>query len=158
MPELLKRHPSANRKSKRLGAGPASGKGGTSGRGNKGAGQRSGKEHGPKFEGGQMPLVRRLPKRGMQKGKKVNHLHNTMGRERKRYQIINFTRLADWDAKLEVNAENLREKGLVRSAVRPVKLLASGELKKALRFTVHSASQKAREAVEKAGGKLEVLK
>lgn len=158
MPEPLKRHPMANKRGKRLGCGAGSGKGGTCGRGNKGAGQRSGTEHGPKFEGGQMPLMRRLPKRGMQKGKKINHLHNTLARERRRCQIVNFTRLADWDPALEVNAENLAEKGLVRSASRPVKLLASGELKKPLNFTVHSVSRKAQEIIEKAGGKLEVRK
>lgn len=158
MAELLKRHPGAHKRRKRVGTGPGSGSGGTSGRGNKGAGQRSGTEHGPKFEGGQMPLVRRIPKRGMQKGKKINRMHNPKGAEKLRYQVINFSRLAEWDASLTVNAENLVEKGLIRYKDRPLKLLAAGELKKPLNFTVNAASGKARELVEKSGGKLEVMK
>lgn len=156
MAEYIRRHPGAHKRAKRVGRGTASGSGGTSGRGNKGAGQRSGKEHGPKFEGGQMPLVRRIPKRGMQKGKKINHMHNPKGAAKRRYQVINFTRLALWDASVPVNAENLAQKGLIRHADRPLKLLAAGELKKPLNFTVNAASAKAKEIVEKAGGKLEV--
>lgn len=156
MAELLKPNPKARRRTKRLGTGHGSGKGGTCGRGHKGAGQRSGKEHGPKFEGGQMPLMRRIPKRGMQKGKKVNHLHNTGARVRRRYQVINFTRLADWDPAIPVNARTLAEKRLIRHADRPLKLLATGELSKPLEITVNSASAKARQMVEKSGGKLEV--
>ncbi len=157
MAEQLKRNPKARRQSKRLGTGHGSGKGGTCGRGYNGAGQRSGTEYGPKFEGGQMPLIRRIPKRGMQSGKKMNHLHNTCGRKLKRFQIINFIRLKDWDASEPVNAETLAKKGLIRKADRPVKLLAQGEINQPLNFTVNSASKKAREMVEKAGGKLEVL-
>jgi len=154
MAELLRRNPRAHKRRKRLGAGPGSGKGGTCGRGNKGAGQRSGSEHGPKFEGGQMPLVRRIPKRGMQKGKKINRMHQPKGR--RRWQVVNFDRLADWDASEPVTPESLAERGLIRRSDLPVKLLARGELKAALNITVDAASAKARRMVEKAGGKLEV--
>jgi large subunit ribosomal protein L15 len=157
MAELLKRNAKSRKRRKRLGAGTASGKGGTCGRGHKGAGQRSGKEHGPKFEGGQMPLVRRIPKRGMQKGKKINHLHQAKSRDRRRYQIVNFSRLANWDSSEPVNPDTLAKYNLIRKSTLPVKLLADGEIKQALQVSVHSASEKAREKIEKAGGKLEVL-
>lgn len=156
MAELLKRPPGAHKRRKRLGSGPGSGKGGTCGRGHKGAGQRSGKEHGPKFEGGQMPLVRRIPKRGMQKGKKINHMHQPKGLANRRYQVINLIRLSEWDPAEPVNPQTLADKGLIRRADRRVKLLARGEIKKPLNITVHAASKKAREMVEAAGGKLEV--
>ncbi|MBN2380251.1 50S ribosomal protein L15 [candidate division WOR-3 bacterium] len=155
MAEKLKRHPGAHKRCKRLGCGPGSGKGGTSSRGNKGAGQRSGKEHGPKFEGGQMPLARRIPKRGMQKGKKINRMHQPKGSVHRRYQILNLIRLAQWDPSEPVNPQTLAEKGLIRSKDRPVKLLARGEINKPLNITVHTASEAARKMVEKAGGKLE---
>jgi large subunit ribosomal protein L15 len=156
MAELLERHPKAHKRRKRLGTGTASGKGGTCGRGNKGAGQRSGKEHGPKFEGGQMPLIRRIPKRGMQKGKKQNHMHQAKGKDKRRYQVINFVRLASWDPTEPVTPESLAKHGCIRHGDRPVKLLARGELKQPLEIKVHAASRKAREMVQKAGGKLEV--
>ncbi|TKJ41972.1 50S ribosomal protein L15 [candidate division TA06 bacterium B3_TA06] len=156
MAELLKRHPKAHKRRRRLGTGPASGRGGTCGRGNKGAGQRSGKEHGPKFEGGQMPLMRRIPKRGMQKGKKINRMHRAKGSRRRRYQVINFVRLASWDPAEPVTPESLAKHGCIRHSDRPVKLLARGELKQPLEIKVHAASAKAQKIVEKAGGKLEV--
>jgi len=156
MAEPLRRSAGAHKRRKRLGYGTGSGKGGTCGRGHKGAGQRSGKEHGPKFEGGQMPLARRIPKRGMQKGNKVNHLHQPKGKKRRAFQVVNFTRLSEWDPAVPVNPDTLAEKGIIRYPDRPVKLLAAGEIKKPLNITVHAASVKAREAVESAGGKLEV--
>ncbi|MBD3284946.1 50S ribosomal protein L15 [candidate division WOR-3 bacterium] len=156
MAEALRRPRTAHKRKKRLGCGTGSGKGKTCGRGHKGAGQRSGKEHGPKFEGGQMPLARRIPKRGMQKGKKINRMHRPKGRGRYSYQIINLTTLADWDPSEPVNPQTLKQKGIIRKADRPIKLLARGEIKKPLNITVDAASAKAREAVEAAGGKLEV--
>jgi large subunit ribosomal protein L15 len=157
MAELLKKHPKARKRRRRLGTGHGSGKGGTSTRGHKGAGQRSGTEHGPKFEGGQMPLVRRIPKRGMQKGKKQNKMHQPKGKDKRSYQVINFVRLQSWDSSEPVTPSSLLKHGLVRRDDRPVKLLARGELKQALQIKVHAASGKAREVVEKAGGKLEVI-
>jgi large subunit ribosomal protein L15 len=156
MVEFLKPNPKAHRRRKRLGAGPGSGKGGTCGRGNKGAGQRSGKEQGPKFEGGQMPLMRRIPKRGMQGGKKINHMHQPKGKEKRRYQVINFTRLSSWPPAEPVTPDTLAQKGLIRRADRPVKLLAEGELKQPLVIKVNAASEEAQKIVEKAGGRLEV--
>jgi large subunit ribosomal protein L15 len=156
MAELLKPNPKAHRRRRRLGTGSGSGKGGTCGRGNKGAGQRSGKEHGPKFEGGQMPFMRRIPKRGMQRGKKINRMHQPKGKEKRRYQVINFTRLALWDPAEPVTPKTLTKQGLIRRADRPVKLLAEGELKQPLEIKVNAASEKAQKIVKKAGGKLEV--
>lgn len=157
MSEKLKPSPNAHKRSKRLGTGAGSGKGGTCGRGNKGAGQRSGSEFGPKFEGGQMPLARRIPKRGMQKGKKINKLHRPKGYLKRRYQPVNFVRLADWDPSVPVNPETLAKSGLIRHPDRPIKLLATGEITKPLQVRVHAASPKARKMLEAAGGKLEVL-
>lgn len=157
MAEKLKRNPKAHRRAKRLGTGAGSGKGGSSGRGTKGAGARSGKEHGPKFEGGQMPLARRIPKRGMGKGKKINRMHQPKGANKRRFQVINFTRLSGWDARKQVDPQALSQAGLIRRSDRPVKLLAEGKLEKSLDIKVHAASDKARKMVEKAGGKLEII-
>jgi len=156
MAEDLKRPREAHKRRKRLGCGIGSGKGKTCGRGHKGAGQRSGKEHGPKFEGGQMPLTRRIPKRGMQKGKKINHMHQPKGQKRQGFQVVNLVRLSEWDPSQPVNPGTLKEKGIIKHADRPVKLLARGEIKKPLDITVHAASGKVRELVEAAGGKLEI--
>ena len=143
----IRDNPGARKTRMRVGRGIGSGKGKTSGRGVKGQKARTGVRLGG-FEGGQMPLHRRLPKRGF------TNLFRT------RYQIINLGRLQDAleDGRLGdiavVTADVLKAAGLIRSASKPVRLLAKGELTKAVTLTLDSASQAAIQAVEKAGGKI----
>jgi large subunit ribosomal protein L15 len=130
---------------KRLGCGPGSGLGKTSGRGHKGQRSRSGTSIPAWFEGGQMPLQRRLPKRGFT---------NIFRVER---QIVNVRALEKFDANSEVNAEALLDKGVIKNLKRPVKLLGEGELNKPLKVIVHACSKKAKEIVEKAGGEVQIV-
>ena len=126
---------------KRLGAGIGSGHGKTAGRGHKGQTSRTGGTIRRGFEGGQMPLARRLPKRGftsMAKG----------------YQVLNVGDLNRFEAGASVDAAALFDAGLVRNAVDPIKLLARGELEKKLSLHVSAASASARSKVEAAGGSL----
>ena len=133
----------ANRQKKRRGRGPASGQGKTSGRGHKGQKARSGGGVPPWFEGGQMPLNRRLPKRGF-----TNIF-------KKQFQLVNLDQLADrFDAGQRIDAEALAEAGLVKHTDRPVKLLGRGTIDKQLTVEVDRASSAAVEAVEAAGGKV----
>ncbi|MHC4808851.1 MAG: 50S ribosomal protein L15 [Planctomycetota bacterium] len=130
---------------KRVGRGRASGVGKTSGRGHKGAGQRSGNSYRPYFEGGQMPFVRRIPKRGF-----TNHDFRTI------YAIVNVKALEQrFDDGASIDAEALVKIGLIRNTKLPVKVLGEGELSK--RFTVTAAkfSGSARAKIEKAGGTCE---
>jgi len=139
----LKPAPGSTRPRKRVGRGVGSGHGKTSCRGHKGAGQHSAPRHDARFEGGQMPFYRRIPKRGF-----VNPT-------RKEYAAVNLSDLA----KLEVDAVSvdlLREKGIVGQR-ELVKVLGGGELGRALSVTAHAFSKSAREKIEKAGGKAEVL-
>ena len=131
-----------NRKDpKRVGRGMATGNGKTAGRGQKGQKSRSGGFHKVGFEGGQMPLQRRLPKRGF-----TNIF-------RKVYALVNVEALEVFDADTEVNLELLQAKGLVRKDVKAgVKLLGNGELTKKLNIHVDKVSKSAQEKVEKAGG------
>ncbi len=131
----------ANRQRKRLGRGPGSGHGKTAGRGHKGYKSRSGSGIKPGFEGGQMPLQRRLPKRGFNN---VNAI---------RYSIISLNQLDLFDAGTEVTSDVLIEKGLARKG-RPVKILANGELNKAITVSVEKISASARTKIEAAGGKV----
>ena len=135
----LKPAKGARKRRKRVGIGPASGHGKTCGRGTKGEKSRSGGGPRPGFEGGQMPLIRRVPKRGFK---------NIFG---KKYEIINVEKLAIFEANSEVGPEVFKEKGLVRKE--RVKILGRGELKKPLVVKAHSFSLKARERIESAGGK-----
>jgi large subunit ribosomal protein L15 len=128
---------------KRLGRGPGSGLGKTSGRGQKGDGARTGGGVGPHFEGGQMPLHRRIPKRGF------NNIFRT------EYQVVNVRDFADFTG--EVNAETLKAKGLIGSVRRPVKVLGEGDIKAALTVRVNAFSGSARQKIEAAGGKAELL-
>jgi large subunit ribosomal protein L15 len=131
----------ANREKKRRGRGPASGQGKTGGRGHKGQKARSGGGVPPWFEGGQMPLNRRLPKRGF-----TNIF-------KKHFQLVNLDQLEGrFQAGETVNAESLAERGLVRSARQPVKLLGRGEVTKSLTVAVDRASESAVKAIEGAGG------
>src|SRR5215813_15130450 len=124
---------------KRIGRGTGSGLGKTSGRGHKGRGARSGGNTHPRFEGGQMPLQRRLPKRGF---------HNPFRRE---YSVVNLSRLeAVFDAGAVVDAAALLAHGLVRRGM-PVKVLGQGELKKALTVKAHAFSESAKTRIAAAG-------
>ncbi|MEE8335198.1 MAG: 50S ribosomal protein L15 [Candidatus Neomarinimicrobiota bacterium] len=125
---------------KRLGRGPGSGAGRTAGRGEKGYHSRSGSKHRPWFEGGQMPLHRRVPKRGFS-----NHLF------KKTFQIVNLTDIERLDL-VEVDANIFKEKGLVRYAFRPIKVLGDGELTKAVNITAAAFSRTAVEKINKSGG------
>ena len=131
--------------SKRKGKGKGSGLGKTAGRGHKGAGQRSGNKHRPWYEGGQMPLARRLPKRGF-----TNHIF------KKEFQIVNLEDLSDLKVK-NINPEVLISKGKIKTLKKNVKILGTGEIETPLNLKAHAFSQSAREKIEKAGGTTEVL-
>lgn len=137
----------ANTASKRLGRGIGSGLGKTSGKGHKGQWARSGGGVRPGFEGGQMPLIRRIPKRGFN-----NHF-------RKVYSVINLSVLESFEANSVVNIETLCEKGLIKIVKGSVgfKVLGNGTLTKALTVQANSFSASAKEAIEKAGGKAEQI-
>lgn len=134
----------AVRRKRRLGRGIGSGKGKTCGKGQKGQKTRSGAKIHPSFEGGQMPLQRRLPKYGF---------HNPF---RKTYSIVNLRDLerVGGDA---VNAESLASVGLVKNANAEVKILGDGDVGKAFNIKVHKISAAARSKIEAAGGTVEVI-
>ena len=132
----------ATKDTKRLGKGAASGQGGTAGKGHKGKKARSGGGIPVWFEGGQMPIQRRLPKRGFTNPTRVE------------YQVVAVGRLAVAAAGTTVDTAWLKAQRLIRRSG-PVKLLAGGELKVALTVKVDAASDAARQAVEAAGGKVE---
>ncbi len=129
----------------RLGRGRASGKGKTSGRGHKGQMSRTGSVHKPLFEGGQMPLVRKLPKRGF-----TNFTRKTI-------VPVNLDALAKFDDGTEVTIELLMEKGLVNGRFDGVKILGDGELDKKLTVKVNAFSASAKEKIEAAGGSCETV-
>ncbi|MDP6684389.1 MAG: 50S ribosomal protein L15 [Candidatus Marinimicrobia bacterium] len=140
------RPPSGSTKtSKRKGRGQGSGLGKTAGRGHKGSGQRSGNKHRPWFEGGQMPLARRLPKRGFS-----NHYF------KKEFQIVNLKDLTDLKVK-NINPKVLVSKGKIKSLNKQVKILGVGDIGSPINFKAHAFSQSAREKIEKAGGTIEEL-
>jgi large subunit ribosomal protein L15 len=136
----------AVRNRKIVGRGPGSGRGCTSGRGNKGQKSRAGYSAKIGFEGGQMPLVRRVPKRGF------NNV-----RYEKFYQTVNLRDLAVFDNGAVIDYEALLEKRLVNRKTGFVKLLGKGEVEKKLHVKVHRASKSAVEQIEKAGGKVEII-
>ena len=141
----LKPAAGSKKKRKRIGCGPGSGHGKTSTRGHKGTQSRTGNTSNAWYEGGQMPLQRRLPKRGFTNIFRVG------------YQVINLSDLDRFDANATVDIEALIDQGLVRNLKSPVKLLADGELKKPLTIKVHAVSKKAKEAVEKVGGQVNLV-
>lgn len=141
----LKPAPGAKRKRKRVGCGQGSGHGGTSCRGHKGARSRSGHKNYPWFEGGQMPLQRRVPKRGFRNIFKVV------------YQVVNVGDLERIEGTQEVTLETLRAAGLIKRLDQPVKILGDGELKKALNVSAHAFSKSAVQKIEAAGGRATVL-
>lgn len=143
----LKPAEGATHKKKRVGRGPGSGLGKTSGRGNKGQKSRSGYSGMRGFEGGQMPLHRRLPKRGFT---------NIFKREWAEVSVADLERL--FDAGTTITPEMLLEKGLVRkSLLKSVVVLGQGDLKKSLTVTAHRFSATAKQKIEAVGGKAEVL-
>jgi large subunit ribosomal protein L15 len=137
----LQPRPGSRHRVKRLGCGESSGHGKTSGKGNKGQKARSGGSIRLGFEGGQMPLIRRLPKRGFNNAA----FH-------KRYAIINLDDLNAFKAGTAVNEQLLRELKLVRGDVAGIKILGDGELKHGLTVEADKVSAAAREKIEKAGG------
>jgi len=137
--------PGSKKKEKRVGRGPGSGHGKTSCRGHKGQRSRTGGGVSPWFEGGQMPILRRLPKRGFKNPFKVE------------YAVVNVGELAKrFEAGAVVDPEALRAKGLLKKNL-PVKILGDGEISVALTLKVHAVSRSAREKIEKAGGSVEIL-
>ncbi len=141
----LRRPKKANENRKRVGRGMGSGMGKTSTRGHKGQGSRSGSSMMRGFEGGQMPLHRRMPKRGF-----VNIF-------RTEYAVVNLASLADLGAN-EITPELLHKAGLVPRKNSLVKILGEGELTGALKIRAHKFSKSAQEKIEKAGGKIELIK
>jgi large subunit ribosomal protein L15 len=137
----LRPRPGSRHRVKRLGSGESSGHGKTSGKGHKGQKARSGGSIRLGFEGGQMPLIRRLPKRGFNNAR----FHKTWG-------IVNLDALNDFKAGTVVNEKLLREAQLVRGHVAGIKILGNGELKHALTIEADKISGSAREKIEKAGG------
>jgi len=140
-----------NKKKIRVGRGIGSGKGKTSSRGHKGQKSRSGVAI-KSFEGGQMPLYRRLPKRGFKKFK------------RKKVAILNLSKIqnifekSNKDLKNVLNLKTLKEKKLISKKFLQLKILGTGDLKKSIEITANFASKKASEKIEKAGGKISLIK
>lgn len=142
----LKPAKGSRRKKFRVGRGMGSKLGKTAGRGNKGQLSRTGFSQRRGFEGGQMPLHRRLPKRGF---------HNPFRTE---YAVVNVERLAEFEKGVRVTPELLRERGIVKQAAAPVKILGDGDLKVSLTVAAHAFSKNAAEKIVQAGGKVEVLR
>lgn len=141
----LKPNKGARRNRKRVGRGTSSGYGKTAGRGQKGQLARTGGKTRLGFEGGQMPLFRRMPKRGF------NNVN------RKEYAIINLADLNKFEDGSEVTIDALKSAGLVKKELDGVKLLANGEVKVKLTVKVNKVSEAAKKAVEAAGGTVEVI-
>jgi large subunit ribosomal protein L15 len=139
----LKPPSGAKRGPKRVGRGPGSGLGKTAGKGHKGQKARSGAPIRPGFEGGQMPLQRRLPKRGFRNIFK------------KRYALVHVEDLNRFSAGEVVDLDALRRAGLVKRAFDQVKIVADGELTRALTVKVHAVTEAARKKIEAASGKVE---
>lgn len=130
----------SNKKKKRIGRGEGSGTGVTAGRGNKGYGSRAGSKKRAWFEGGQMPLQRRLPKYGFNRPEKVV------------YQVINVGDLARLENQETITKEDLLKSGLIRKKNVPVKLLGEGEIDRKVNIQVDAVSKSAKEKIEKGGG------
>lgn len=143
--EELKPVKGATKKSKRVGRGVGSGSGKTSGKGHKGQKARSGGVKGAGFEGGQMPLQRRIPKRGF-----ANIF-------RKEYAIVNLSDLDKMGGSDPVTPETLMQKGLIKDLKSGVKVLGMGELKSKLTVRAHKFSKSALDKIQAAGGKAEVI-
>jgi len=140
----LRTVPGSRKNRKRIGRGNGSGTGKTSGRGQKGQKSRSGGNPHPWFEGGQMPLYRRLPKRGF-----TNIF-------RKEYEIVNLAQLAGLGMKDPITPEVMKEKRMIRNS-ESVKILGNGELSDAVTVHAHKFSRSAIEKIEKSGGKAVII-
>jgi large subunit ribosomal protein L15 len=145
MAELHDLSPStgSHRDGKRVGRGPGSGRGKTSTRGHKGQKSRAGGNIHPRREGGQMPLIRRIPKRGF---KPLNRIE---------YQVVNVRDLARVEG--EISPKSLRGAGLIASLRLPVKVLGQGDVAGAMTVSAHAFSKTAREKIEAAGGSVQVI-
>jgi len=142
----IKPRPGAKHRRKRLGSGESSGLGKTCGRGHKGQKSRSGGGPRSTFEGGQMPLYRRLPKRGFNNAnfKKI-------------YAVVNVGLLEDsFDEGALINDQSLREQGIVKGRYDGIKILGAGEVSKKFKLSVNKVSDSAKEKIEKAGGSIEL--
>jgi len=144
--EKLFPSPGSRRKARRVGRGPGSGHGKTAGRGHKGQKSRAGGKLKPGFEGGQMPLTRRIPKRGFS---------NQMFK--KEWCVVNLRDLSRFPAGSVVDEAALRQAGLVKGQGRGIKLLGQGEVTAALTVRLHAVSKQARQRLEAAGGVVEVV-
>ena len=142
----IKPNEGATRRKIRVGRGPGSGKGKTAARGHKGQKSRSGYSRRFGFEGGQMPLIRRLPKRGFS-----NYPF------KKEYVGINLTMLALFENQDVITVQDFIEKGIVKDIKDGIKILGNGEINRPVTVKAHKFSKSAREKIEKAGGKCEVL-
>ena len=136
----------ATKKRKIVGRGPGSGHGKTSTRGQKGQKSRSGAHIHPEFEGGQMPLIRRIPKRGF------------TNRFKKKFQIVNLTDLNSFKENFVVTQEELIKAGIIKTDKIQVKILGGGEISKSLTVKANAFSAGAAEKIQKAGGKAEIVK
>ena len=141
----LKPAPGSRKSKKRLGRGPGSGLGKTAGKGHKGMLARSGRANVAGFEGGQMPLARRLPKRGF---------HNPFRIE---FAVVNLKTLSALGEITNVTPQVLYEKRIVRKRSRPIKILGVGELDKPMTIEAHKFSQSALRKIEQAGGQAKVI-
>lgn len=135
----------AKKRGKRIGRGPGSGHGKTATKGHKGILARSGGGKRPGFEGGQMPLVRRLPKFGFTNPFRVE------------YAIVNLTSFAEWKGSDVVTPQAMVDAGLVKRKKLPIKILGNGEIKKALVVQAHKFSKSAESKIQAAGGRVEVI-
>ncbi|MBH0206891.1 MAG: 50S ribosomal protein L15 [Nitrospiraceae bacterium] len=135
----------AKKRRKRIGRGPGSGHGKTATKGHKGLLARSGGGKRPGFEGGQMPLIRRLPKFGF-----VNNF-------RTEYSIVNVSSFQDWNGSGTITPQAMVDAGLVKRKTLPIKILGNGELKKSLVIQAHKFSKSAEAKIQSAGGRVEVI-
>lgn len=142
----LEKNIGATHRRKKVGRGPGSGLGKTSGRGHKGQNARSGGGVRPTFEGGQLPLFQRLPKRGFSNAP-----------FKKEYAVINLEDLNRFEDATVVTPELLKEHGIVKNQKSGIKVLGNGTLEKKLTIQVHKVSKTAREKIEASGSKIEVI-
>ena len=136
----------ARHRRKIVGRGPGSGHGKTSTRGHKGQMSRSGAGRSPGFEGGQMPLIRKLPKRGFRR------------RPRAGYSIVNLDVLSKLKKEALITPELLKEKGMIKGALNFLKILGKGEIKVPVHIKAHAFSKSAEEKIKSVGGKCEIIK
>jgi len=141
----LKPAKGARKPKRRKGRGMGSGRGKTCGRGTKGQKSRSGARRVLGFEGGQMPLIRRIPKVGF------------MSRNKIKYSIVNLDKLNVFEQGSNVTPALLKDRGVIKTKKRPVKILGNGQIKKGLDVSANAFSDSAKSAIEKAGGKAKVI-